>query len=459
VVKLRTDIFLEALRQTGLVQADRFEAVLAELRKTPQVLADAESLARRLIHTGLLAPQDAQKLLEKCRRGVFLGKYRLLKRLDKDSTSSVYLAEHTLMQRRVGIKVLSKSLSTSNAFLNQFIRQARAAATLEHRNIVRTYDVDNAGDIHYLVMEYVEGRDIQRLVEASGLLDFLTAADFLRQAAEGLAYAHRHGLFHRDLKPSNLLITPRKVVKLLGFGLARVEVEEALRARQPAASESLERDLDIFGLGCTFYFMLTGAPAFGAGTLWEHFSARHEHPPKDMRSLRPDVPATLDEVCRNMLGVRAGERFPAAEEIAESLRRWLLEQGFVFSPDESGRLPPESPKQSKPLPPPLPHNVVPSSQPPPLEEKTAASDVVLFSSEADLLSELSSGEQGSAAKGTDFVFDLDSMPLEKPEEVLSPIKDGLLPGRRSAPWWLWLVIALGALAAAVLVVVALWKGA
>ena len=120
--------------------------------------------------------------------------------------STVYLAEHILMQRRVAIKVLPKSRVDDTSYLARFHREAQAAAALDHRNIVRAYNVDNDGDIHYLVMEYVEGRDLQQIVKQDGPLEPAVAAEYIRQAAEGLAHAHQAGLIHRDIKPANLLV-------------------------------------------------------------------------------------------------------------------------------------------------------------------------------------------------------------------------------------------------------------
>ena len=140
--------------------------------------------------------------------------------------SSVYLAEHVLMQRRVAIKVLPKNRVDDSSYLARFHREAQAAAALDHRNIVRAYDVDNDGNIHYLVMEYVEGRDLQQIVKEDGPLDYAAAAEYIRQAAEGLAHAHQAGLIHRDVKPANLLVDQKNVVKVLDLGLARFTDED-----------------------------------------------------------------------------------------------------------------------------------------------------------------------------------------------------------------------------------------
>ena len=148
----------------------------------------------------------------------------------------MYLAEHVLMQRRVAIKVLPKNRVEDSSYLARFHREAQAAAALDHRNIVRAYDVDNDGSIHYLVMEYVEGRDLQHMVKEDGPMDYAAAAEYIRQAAEGLAHAHQAGLIHRDVKPANLLVDQKNVVKVLDLGLARFTDE-----RQGLAHRGLRR--------------------------------------------------------------------------------------------------------------------------------------------------------------------------------------------------------------------------
>src|SRR6185436_18880149 len=145
--------------------------------------------------------------------------------LGSGGMSSVYLAEHVLMQRRVAIKVLPHNRVGDSSYLARFHFEAQAAAALDHRNIVRAYDLDNEGRIHYLVMEYVEGRDLQAIVEQDGALEFHAAANVVAQAAAGLEHAHQRGLVHRDIKPANLLVDLKGTVKILDMGLAKFTPE------------------------------------------------------------------------------------------------------------------------------------------------------------------------------------------------------------------------------------------
>ncbi len=226
--KFTADAFLDLVRSSGLVEKDQLNAALSEAQQataTPPTETD-EDVANRLVASKLLTRWQADRLLEGRHKGFFLGKYKLLDHLGTGGMSSVYLAEHVLMQRRVAIKVLPKNRVADTSYLARFHREAQAAATLDHRNSVRAYDVDNDGPIHYLVMEYIEGRDVQRIVKEDGPLDYATAAEYTRQAAEGLSHAHKAGLIHRDVKPANLLVDQKKSVKVLDLGLARFADEK-----------------------------------------------------------------------------------------------------------------------------------------------------------------------------------------------------------------------------------------
>ena len=167
MARLHVDAFLDLVRQSGLVEKDRLTALLRELKRAAggHSITDTDFVAERLVEAGLVTRWQADKLLEGRHKGFFLGKYKLLDHLGTGGMSSVYLAEHVLMQRRVAIKVLPKNRVEDTSYLARFHREAQAAAALDHRNIVRAYDVDSEEGIHYLVMEYVEGRDLQHIVK------------------------------------------------------------------------------------------------------------------------------------------------------------------------------------------------------------------------------------------------------------------------------------------------------
>ncbi len=226
--KQRADSFVNLVRASGLVPDGQLDRALAELQKQSggMPVNNAGQIAVHLVDKGLLTQWQSDRLREGRHKGFTLGKHVLLDHLGTGGMSSVYLAEHKLMQRRVAIKVLPKNRVDDSSYLQRFHREARAASQMDDPNVVRAYDVDNDGNVHYLVMEYVDGSDLQAMVKQNGPLDYAAAADYIRQAARGLSHAHKLGLIHRDVKPANLLVDRTDVVKVLDLGLARFSDED-----------------------------------------------------------------------------------------------------------------------------------------------------------------------------------------------------------------------------------------
>ena len=216
--------------------------------------------------------------------------------------------------------------------------EARAVAALDHPNIVRAYSIDNEDDRYYLVMEYVEGIDLKRLVEADGPLDCERAVDYIRQAAEGLDHAHQKNMIHCDIKPSNLLVNEQGVVKILDLGLARLTSGEEpgsggpdegvlgsvdyLAPEQAMRSPTMDHRADIYALGCTLYFLLTGRPPFPTGSLTARILKHQTDEPADIRAEQPEVPADLVAICRKMMAKRPEDRYASAAEVCQALDQW-----------------------------------------------------------------------------------------------------------------------------------------
>ena len=229
-LKLTAESFLAGVRASGLIEPKVLDETLSELKRHGRTLDNATDISNELEKRGLITHWQAEKLLQGRHKGFILGRYKLMNLLGRGEMSAVYLAEHVAMQRRCAIKVLPANRVKDTSYLGRFQREARAVASLDHANIVRAYDVDqqNEGgaEIHFLVMEYVEGQSVEALVKKNGPLPFAQAADIVRQAAEGLAHAHQAGLVHRDIKPGNLLVNESGAVKLLDLGLARFFKED-----------------------------------------------------------------------------------------------------------------------------------------------------------------------------------------------------------------------------------------
>ena len=347
MAKVTTEVLLNLVRSSGLVEKDRLNALLLDIKRKSggQPLGTPEDVATQLVDAGLLTRWQADRLLEGRHKGFFLGKYKLLGHLGSGGMSSVYLAEHVLMQRRVAIKVLPKNRVDDTSYLARFHREAQAAAALDHRNIVRAYDVDNEGNTHYLVMEYIEGRDIQRIVKEDGVFDYGLAAEYIRQAAEGLSYAHRAGLIHRDVKPANLLVDQKSVIKVLDLGLARFTNEDKasltvaydenilgtadyLAPEQAVDSHRVDSRADIYGLGCALYYMLTGHPPFPDGTMPQRLMAHQKQQPPSIFKDRPDAPPDLVDICTRMMAKKPEHRYQTAGDVAQALLGWQVAHGY-----------------------------------------------------------------------------------------------------------------------------------
>jgi serine/threonine protein kinase len=309
---------------------------LAKARRLVASQPDARTAAKLLAREEYISRWQAGSLLEG-RTSFYLGKYRLLDLLGRGGMGSVFLAEHVTMNRRVAIKVVSRKIGGDRASLDRFFAEARAIAALDNPNIVRAYDFDNFGDRYYMVMEYVDGQDLQRMVEAEGPLDLELAADYIRQAADGLAHAHDAGMIHCDIKPSNLLVTQLGVVKILDMGLARLVGKETassqsdqrvlgsvdyLAPEQALEGPNFDHRADIYSLGCTLYFLLSGHPPFPEGELTERIMKHQAEEPRPIREIRPEVPGDLAAICQRMMAKRPEDRFQSAAEISQLLADW-----------------------------------------------------------------------------------------------------------------------------------------
>jgi serine/threonine protein kinase len=353
-----TEEFVDLVRRSGLIEERQLSRFLADVAaEADGELPEAqEALAERMVRAAMITSWQAEKLLDGKHRGFFLGKYKLLDHLGKGGMSNVYLAEHLLMQRRVAIKVLPPERVEDKSYLSRFQQEARAAARLDHPNIVHAYDVDHTGKTHYLVMEYVEGKDLHVFVNDTGPMDYELAADFILQAARGLAHAHEAGLIHRDIKPANLLVDQKKTVKVLDMGLAKFSESEEpsltlaheesvlgtadyLPPEQALHSHAADHRSDIYSLGCTLYFLLTGHPPFNQGSIRERLLKHQVETPPSIYKDRPDAPPGLVNICNRMMSKKPENRYQSAEEVAQALSGWLQDRGYeAGGPGASGGL-------------------------------------------------------------------------------------------------------------------------
>lgn len=291
-----------------------------------------EDLLGLLREKNVLTPWQIEQL-QAGRKSFLVGKYRLLKELGRGGMGEVYLAEHLTMERRVAIKMIPRDLPS--AAFERFLAEVRTIAALDHPNIVHAYNVDLDEGRYYLIMEYVEGEDLEKFVRTRGRLGWRNALEIIRQAATGLAHAHEKGIVHCDIKPANLIVTPQGLVKILDLGLARLRgpsqhagtTESSIIGTVDYMAPELALDpqnvdprADIYSLGCVLFFCLVGQPPFAGGTLAERIVKHQAQPPPDLQRLRPDVPEALAGIYRRMLAKSPRDRFASAGDVVRALK-------------------------------------------------------------------------------------------------------------------------------------------
>ncbi|NCX98673.1 MAG: serine/threonine protein kinase, partial [Planctomycetia bacterium] len=311
--------FLAVVRRSGLVEESRLAEAVAAWPDPSIDLPD--ELPQALIAAELLTQWQVDQLRKGKHKGFMLGKYRLLRLLGAGGMSSVYLAENTTLRKQVAIKVLPIKRVEQSSFLARFEREAQAAFGLGHQNIARAFDLDTAGSVHFIVMEYIDGIDLHAKVKQDGPLEIRDAVDYLRQAAIGLHYAHGEGLVHRDIKPANLILDRKGVVRILDLGLALASDDDK------QASLTREHDekgrSDIYALGCTLHYLLVGRAPFAQGKLAERIQAHVNKPPPNILEERPDVPPPIADLYFRMLEKHPDARPQTAEDVANALAAWL----------------------------------------------------------------------------------------------------------------------------------------
>lgn len=331
-----TEEFLDLVRKSGVTDERRFTDYVAKGRAANSLAPDAPRMAGLLVRDGILTQFQAEQILQGKWRRFTIGKYKVLERIGSGGMGSVYLCEHKLMRRRVAVKVLPTAKASDPTALERFYREARAVAALDHPNIVHAYDIDQDEQLHFLVMEYVDGSNLQDIVKKVGPLDALRCCHYVRQAALGLEHANNAGLVHRDIKPGNILVDRTGVVKILDMGLARFFNDEEdmltknfdenvlgtadyLAPEQAIDSHAVDIRADIYSLGATFYFMLTGRTPFGEGTIAQKLLWHQTRQPKPVSEFRKDLPPELVALIGKMMHKDPANRFQSPGELAEAL--------------------------------------------------------------------------------------------------------------------------------------------
>ena len=335
------DQFILSLRDSRLIPAEELVSLQKALQgsKTPH---SVEDVAKMLVKNGRLTEYQATTIAQGRSQSLILGEYVLLSILGKGGMGIVFRARHRLMDREVALKTLS-TVAIKPDTIQRFYREVKAAARLSHPNIVTAYDAGEQAGTHYLVMEYVHGRDLAAIVKEKGPLPLRQAIDYVQQAARGLEFAHKHGVVHRNVKPSNLLLDQEGVVKILDMGLARLSEDLAgtpeameitstgqilgtvdyMSPEQAEDVRSADHRSDIYSLGCTLFFLLTRRPVYGGETIVRRILCHRSEPIPSLMEVRPDCPEALDALLQWMLAKQPEDRPQGMAEVIVALESCL----------------------------------------------------------------------------------------------------------------------------------------
>jgi serine/threonine protein kinase len=358
--------FLDNLRQSRLVAADDLERIASRF----PLEISTQHLASALVEEGLLTCYQAKQLWAGKPRGLVLGQYRILEELGKGGFGQVFKARHALMNRVVALKVIAPELVADPQVRSMFHREVLASTQLCHPNIVMAYDANEVDDVLFLVMEFVDGPNLDAFVKEQGPLPAGLACELIRQAALALQHAHEKGMVHRDIKPGNLLLpkatsgpTPASgpevappLLKVVDFGLARLHrsasagnltltsdnflgTPDYVSPEQARNLHAVDIRSDLYSLGCTFYFALTGRRPFRASTAMEVIVKHLESEPEPLEDVRPEVAPEVRDIVRRLMAKNPKQRFQTPAALIEALAPWCEGNGCR----EPARLRPRAP--------------------------------------------------------------------------------------------------------------------
>lgn len=349
-METKATIFRNAAIQSTLVDQKQLNTVIAELLQAKGGKAEIsdKEIAAKLVNKKWLSAYQADQLLAG-RTKLTLGPYIITDWIGQGGMGQVFKGLHEMLGRECAIKVLPLNKATPESISN-FRREIRTQAKLDHHNLVRAYDAGEDGNVHFLVVEYVPGTDLRRLVRTKGKLSVQQASNIIKQTAEGLAHAHLHGLIHRDIKPGNILVTPDGEAKLSDLGLAgyvndyedpragkTVGTADYLSPEQIRTPLEVSAVSDIYSLGCTLYYAITGKVPFPGGTPKSKARRHLEETPWHPRRFNEEVSDEFVDLIGDMMEKDPGLRIQNVEEVAERLAPWasddspLLEDEVVRS--------------------------------------------------------------------------------------------------------------------------------
>jgi serine/threonine protein kinase len=333
--------FVDIVIANRLVRDSELRAVLERILSEGGV-GDIDLLSTELIRAGILTRYQAAAIRQRKTKGLVIGDYVVLDKIGAGGMGLVLKARDRRRERIVALKLLPPSISRDKAAVIRFRREAAAVARLRHPNIVAALDSGETHGLLFLVMELVDGKDLARLVKEKGPMSVAQAVNCILQAARGLKAAHAMGIIHRDIKPANLLLDRSGMVKVLDLGLARVNPGQDMltadssvlnltvsgtfvgtvdymspeQAYDPRLADGRS---DVYSLGCTLHYLLTGKPPFGGDGFMERLLGHRERPIPSLKKLRRDVPDFLNQVFQRLLAKSPEGRPQTMTDVIEEL--------------------------------------------------------------------------------------------------------------------------------------------
>ena len=325
------------IRKSGMIDDHKLSHFLQRRQDHGDLPADVRECTDEMVNEGLITLFQAEQFLLGKWRGFSIGKYKLLERIGVGGMGQVFLCEHMHLKRRVALKVLPPGKAEQGSALGRFYRKARASAALQHPNVVRTHDIDQDGNLHFIVMDYVDGPNLLEVVKRFGPMDIHRAISYTRQIALALDFAYRNQIIHRDVKPGNILIDRKGTARLLDLGLARfindhsdqltVQFDDKLvlgtadyvAPEQVADSHTVDTRADIYALGATLYYLLAGHPPFPKGTPRDKLIWHRTKEPTSLRIIRPEVPTWLVAIVDKMMEKDPKNRYQTPAQVGTDL--------------------------------------------------------------------------------------------------------------------------------------------
>jgi serine/threonine-protein kinase len=362
-MRVSSDQLISDIVSSGLMSevelSEHLDSLPAEKRSS-----DAGSLALELVNRRVLTKYQAKMLLMGKATVLVLGNYVLTEKIGEGGMGQVVKATDRRSGRVAAVKVLRPDMMESTAVTKRFRQEADVARKISHDNIVTAYDADEEKGVHYLAMEFVEGRDLSSIMEEGLGLSLPQVMDYIIQTARGLEYAHNHGIIHRDIKPSNLLVDLEGVVKISDMGLARIQDDDAgsmgatlaerltqqgqvlgtidyMSPEQATDTAGADHRSDIYSLGCTLYHLLAGKPIYAGETPIEKVMAHCEAEIPSLRDAVPGAPVELDQVLAKMVAKKPEDRYQSMTDLLADLEACPLPELSTVAPDSPGHNQPQ----------------------------------------------------------------------------------------------------------------------